>query len=301
MNKKNTISFETYLNTYHTIQTCKSYLYNINIFLENNPKANNYKYVDIIRVLHEEKTKRGELTSVYCKIAAIKKYYDYLIEIGVRNTHPCKSLKTKKSTSFIQTQDLFSKQELELLLQIVASKNENQLRQKLIVSFLIYQGMSSHEISILKIDELDLENGLITIAKNRNKNKRVLELKSRQILWLHTYLETVRANFPNSSDGILMVNAMGEFYNVGRIFNLIEGYKPLFLDKNLNPTKIRQSVIANLLNESNNPLESVQLFAGHKWPMTTEKYKHSDIFLTTNKTKNWHPLDNGTLMEHTTT
>jgi site-specific recombinase XerD len=301
MNKKNTISFETYLNTYHTLQTCKSYLYNINIFLENNPKANNYKYVDVIRVLHEEKTKRGELTSVYCKIAAIKKYYDYLIEIGVRNTHPCKSLKTKKSTSFIQTQDLFSKQELELLLQIVASKNENQLRQKLIVSFLIYQGMSSHEISILKIDELDLENGLITIAKNRNKNKRVLELKSKQILWLHTYLETIRTNFPNSSDGILMVNAMGEFYNVGRIFNIIEGYKPLFLDKNLNPTKIRQSVIANLLNESNNPLESVQLFAGHKWPMTTEKYKHSDIFLTTNKTKNWHPLDNGTLMEHTTT
>ena len=300
MNKKNTISFETYLNTYHTLQTCKSYLYNINIFLDNNPKANNYKYVDIIRVLHEEKTKRGELTSVYCKIAAIKKYYDYLIEIGVRNTHPCKSLKTKKSTSFIQTQDLFSKQELELLLQIVANKNENQLRQKLIVSFLIYQGMSSYEISILKIEELDLENGLITIAKNRNKNKRVLELKSRQILWLQTYLETIRANFPNSSDGILMVNANGDFYDVGRIFNLIESYKPLFLGKNLNPTKIRQSVIANLLNESNNPLESVQLFAGHKWPMTTEKYKHSDIFLTTNKTKNWHPLDNGTLMEHTT-
>jgi site-specific recombinase XerD len=300
MNKKNTISFETYLNTYHTIQTCKSYLYNINIFLDKNPKANNYNYADILKVLHEEKTTRGGLTSVYSKIAAIKKYYDYLIEVGIRNNHPCKNLKTKKSSSFIQTQDLFSKQELEILLQTVANKNEHQLRQKLIISFLIYQGMSSYEVSMLKIDDIDLENGLVTIAKNRNKNKRVVELKSKQILWLQTYLETIRANYPKSLDGILMINTKGEFYNVASIFNLVESYKPLYLDKKLNPTKIRQSVISILLNESNNPLETVQLFAGHKWPMTTEKYKNTDLFLITNKTKNWHPLDNGTLTEHTT-
>jgi integrase/recombinase XerD len=53
---------------------------------------------------------------------------------------------------------------------------------------------------------------------------------------------------------------------------LIETFKPLFPDRNLNPLNIRNSVIYNLLNVKRIPLEQVQLFVGHKWISTTARF-----------------------------
>jgi len=54
-------------------------------------------------------------------------------------------------------------------------------------------------------------------------------------------------------------------------------FQSLFPTKNLNARTIRQSVIANWLNEHKTPLEDVQLLAGHKRLSTTERYIRPDI------------------------
>jgi len=43
----------------------------------------------------------------------------------------------------------------------------------------------------------------------------------------------------------------------------------------LNPSTIRQSVIANWLNEKKYPTEMVQLMAGHKTMSTTALYRYT--------------------------
>ncbi|MEO6882419.1 MAG: hypothetical protein ABI199_00190 [Bacteroidia bacterium] len=68
-------------------------------------------------------------------------------------------------------------------------------------------------------------------------------------------------------------------------------YKPLFPDRNLNTKTIRQSVIANWLNEKKIPLEQVQLLAGHRWTSSTERYKQNNLNEQRTLINKWFPLD----------
>jgi len=77
---------------------------------------------------------------------------------------------------------------------------------------------------------------------------------------------------------------------VDGIHYVIESLKALYPDRTLNPLTIRQSVISNMLNEKKTPLEDVQLFAGHKYPSTTERYRRKDINEQRELIKKFHPL-----------
>ncbi len=53
---------------------------------------------------------------------------------------------------------------------------------------------------------------------------------------------------------------------------------------------IRQSVIANWLNEKKLPLEQVQLMAGHRWISSTLKYRQNNIEQQRELMNKWFPL-----------
>ena len=57
---------------------------------------------------------------------------------------------------------------------------------------------------------------------------------------------------------------------------LISTFKGLFPERNLNPKTIRQSVIADLLKQGKD-LRLVQVFAGHKYPSSTERYRQNQV------------------------
>jgi integrase/recombinase XerD len=87
-----------------------------------------------------------------------------------------------------------------------------------------------------------------------------------------------------------MITRVGEVEIPPSIYKMIAPLRALYPDRDLCPATIRQSVIANLLNEKKMPVEDVQLFAGHKYPSSTEKYKREDITEQRQKINMWHPL-----------
>jgi site-specific recombinase XerD len=89
---------------------------------------------------------------------------------------------------------------------------------------------------------------------------------------------------------ILILNKLGSPIQVDDINYLIETFKPLFPDRNLNAMTIRQSVIANWLNEKRIPLEQVQLLAGHKWIGSTLVYRQKSMDEQRELINKWHPL-----------
>ncbi len=71
--------------------------------------------MDVIGVLRK---KYSDPRTVSRILAAIKKYYDYLLYTGSRKDHPCKSISLRDMRRRnIQLQDIFSTQELEHLLE----------------------------------------------------------------------------------------------------------------------------------------------------------------------------------------
>jgi integrase/recombinase XerD len=94
--------------------------------------------------------------------------------------------------------DLFTHKQLdEIYKRFPESKNhwthKNTLKTyHLILELRIYQGLQDQELAKLEINHLQLDKGKIHVPSTKRTNKRILELKSFQILPLHEYLFTKR-------------------------------------------------------------------------------------------------------------
>lgn len=266
-------SIESYLKQNCTQKTASGYLFTINHFLKTNPKAKRYKYHNVVSYMDEVSQKQSNTQYRIRILSAIKKYYDYLVMAGMRSDHPCKRLTIKKANNqSVQVQDLFTSEELQLLLTRENRYQHLDTRNSVLLSLLIYQGLTSEELSRLEVKDIDMDNGTIYIKASTNQNRRTLELLSKQMLVFSKYISEVRPELLRCTTDKLLLGKLGKPILVDSIHAITEPLKALFPDRNLNPRTIRMSVICNWLNEKKIPLERVQELAGHKWPGTTEKY-----------------------------
>ncbi len=206
-------------------------------------------------------------------LSALKKYYDYLVMCGYRTDHPCKRLNIKiKSNQAIQVQDLFNSMELQLLLERENRYKHLDIRNNVLLSLLIYQGLASDEITRLNVKDIDLDNGTIYIKGSKNLNRRTLELVPKQMILFSNYINETRSALLQCKTEKFIITKLGKPITVDSIHAMIQPLRGLFPDRKLNPQTIRMSVIYNWLNRKKIPLERAQELAGHKWPGTTEKY-----------------------------
>jgi integrase/recombinase XerD len=271
------IKLEDYLKQHLSVKTAESYLYTINHFLKTNPKAKRYKFKDVVSYMDEVNQKQSNVQYRIRILSAIKKYYDYLVMMGQRTDHPCKKLNIKtNSNQAIQVQDLFSSEELQLLLQRENRYENLDTRNNVLMSLLIYQGLTSEEIASLEVKNIDLDSGTVYVKASKNLNRRTLELTSKQMIPFAKYIDEVRDKMLRCQTDKLILNKLGKPISVGGIHSVFDQLKGLFPDRKLNPQTIRMSVICNWLNEKKYSLEKTQSLAGHRWPGTTEKYIRVD-------------------------
>ena len=243
------------------------------------------QYIEILRNEHS-------ISNVKRVIASIKKYYDYLIEIGKRKDNPARAIRIRDGKENpIQLQDLFTEKELQILLvprieryPFLAKRN------KIIMSLLVNQGLRIGEIENIKLNDLDLEKATIQIHKTGITNARNLPLKAEQILLLYEFINQDRnklKTFRNDQNALLL-GKLGTPIRKEDVDYLISTYQKQF-KKKLTTTTIRQSVITNLLAK-NNDLRVVQHFAGHKSPDTTEKYRQTGLNALKTAIDKLHPI-----------
>jgi integrase/recombinase XerD len=252
------------------------------------------KYKDILRYLEQARSKGKKSNTMFTYIAAIKVYYDYLKQIGIRKDHPCKHLILKdKIDRQVNVQDLFSSIELQLLFEQPPRAINRQpslaLRDKVILSLLIYQGLTTKNIVSLELQDLNLEQATIYIKSERNLNARTLELHPKQIMLINKYLHEERTILNRSNTTKLILTRRYQAERGCGVHHIVKVYKYLFPDKTLSPLTIRQSVIANLL-KAGKDIRAVQVFAGHRSPMTTERYQQTGIEELTAAVLKFHPL-----------
>ena len=256
--------------------------------LEPNPKQASYsQIVEVVKQLRNQYNNPKTISRI---LSAIKKYYDYLLYTGQRDDHPCQNLHLKDAKrGDIQLQDLFTEKELEQLLTArpnrYRSYEHDQIRNRLIFSFLIYQGLMREEISSIKTEHLNLAKGEIYIPANTQLNSRTLPLRANQIHLIYQY----RNQRPKHPSEQLFIGQTGKELTGDAIRHLLKRYKYLFPDKQLSCSTIRMSVCRNLL-KSGKDLRAVQVYMGHKYPSSTERYKTSGTEALKQAIKKYHPL-----------
>lgn len=288
------ISIETYLRQKHPASTVKSYLREINIFLKHHPKAAIYGYKEIMQYIGALRSKYSNAKNVHRILQAVRKYYHYLHYTGQRKDNPAKAIRLRDNKAKpVQLQDLFTAEDLQQLLQPGEERYSFlTVRNKVIMSLFVYQGIKVGEMIQLETTHINLNEGTIFIPPTGHTNKRTLQLKAGQIMLLHQYITDAREKLitqRTKGSSSLLLSKSGHPLRIDEIQYLIETFGHLYPERHLTAQTIRQSVIMNLLNAGND-VRVVQVFAGHKHPDTTEKYKQTHIETLKTEIQKHHPL-----------
>jgi len=289
----------SYLKKQYRQNTIIFHIREIKNYLEYMPKAENASYTDIMNYLGLLREQQCGISKMQGALQAIKQYYYYLLATGKRKDHPCRYivLKDKRNKS-IQLQDLFTPEELESLLNRKERYKIMEIRNKVLISLLIYQGLNSSELIMLTLNDINLAEGTICIKGTTYTNSRTIGLQISQIMLLHQYIKEIHPKLLlrnknklniELSNFKLLLTWTGTPEKGEGIQYLIETYKKLFPGRKLNPTTIRQSVITNLLKQGKD-IRIVQVYIGHKSPDTTEKYKQSHTEELQNLINKHHPI-----------
>lgn len=281
-----------YLLQRHSQVTAAAYEKEIKEYLKYNPKASKAGYKEIINYISYLRTRYNNAKTIDRNLCSIKAYYKYLCHTEKRKDNPARAIQLRdKENKAIQLQDLFTAEELEKLLNKPALKTILSRRNKILITLLIYQGLQAKELEQLTITDVNLNKGTITIRASNTTNKRELPLRPNQIMLLNEYLKEDRPKLLNKKQSAqLLLNIAGDLCKSGDFTAYVKRrFTGMFEGRPVTITTIRQSVVRNLL-KAGNDLRTVQVYAGHKCPSTTEKYKQSHVEELQAAVNKYHPF-----------
>jgi integrase/recombinase XerD len=286
------MKLEEYLLQDHTSQTVKIYLRDIRVYLDyvTEEKAAVATYQDIMQYVDYLRKQYQNPRTINRMLYGVKAWYQWLWQTGQRADHPCRYITLKDAkTQDIQLQDLFTSSELEQLMERKERYESVRIRNQVAISLLIYQGLRLVEAEQLKVQDIDLEAGTVYTRGMAKTLPRTLKMKTKQVMLFYKYIHEVRIKTIRENTDQLILNLRGGKMTTDSINYLVETFKPLFPDRNLNAKTIRQSVITNLLKQKKD-LRVVQVFAGHKKPSSTERYRQTGLEELKAAVMKYHPL-----------
>jgi site-specific recombinase XerD len=286
------ISYETYLvQMGHTPSGVKSYLCSGNIIARDLPNITALKYKDIVDYLFSKSERLKNVNHKNFILYGLKKYYDYLIEIGKCENHPCKTLKIKtKQSKEVIHQDLFSTKELQLLNNKEERYSILKVRNEVMLSLLLNQALVLSELKNIKLKSVDLDEGSIYIKASKTLNRRKLYLSNQQLDLFIDYIKNHRQKLIKTKCDYFLVGKLGTQIGHSDANYLVKYFGAIFPDRHLCPLNIRRSVIANWLNEKQLSLEQVQYMSGHKLTSTTLRYRQKNIEEQLEQINKWFPF-----------
>ena len=96
MDAKNIDEFRSYLQKKgYSLEAVKSYGNTIKNYLFINPAANLYRYKEVLASLEQKSYRPLKISARKTILIKVKKYYDYLLDTGQREDHPCRGLNLK--------------------------------------------------------------------------------------------------------------------------------------------------------------------------------------------------------------
>ncbi len=234
-------------------------------------KAKIEEYITELHKKYKQKT-------VKRKIASIKAFYRYLEEEErLEGSNPFTKIRVK----FKETESLpriISRNDIERLLNYMYTVM-NQSGQKSaiyrdlsVIEMFFATGARVYEISNLKIQNMDLDNGIIKLFGKGSK-ERYVQIGSQEILEL--VKEYYRLNQQDiDKSGFFFVNRQGKRFSEQSIRRMIRKYScQAGISIHITPHMFRHSVATYLLEEGVD-IMYIQKILGHSSIKTTQIYLH---------------------------
>ncbi len=250
-----------------SINTITAYLKDINDFqnflIDNGTKISkeiNYSFVrQWIVVLSEKKYSK---ISINRKIASLKSYFNFLVNIGKINTSPLKGHKNLKSSSKIVIP--FSEDEMDKVFDNFESSNINN-RDKLIIEIFYSTGIRREELINIKIKNISFERKMIKVVGKRNKERMIPMLPN---------LSSNILNYIDEKDPkiYLFESSKSKKLSISTIYRIVTKYFRSVSSKvRISPHVLRHTFATHMLNKGAD-INTIKEILGHASLSSTQIY-----------------------------
>ncbi|PRY48544.1 integrase/recombinase XerD [Arcticibacter pallidicorallinus] len=261
-------------------------------------------YAEVLAYADKLKEKGHAIGYINRNILAIRYYFYSLQNEGEPRPNPAAGIHLKGAVRTVP-HDLLNKEELEALYNSYEANDARTHRNKVILSLLIFQGITNEELHKLEAHHIKLKEGKIHIPAGNQTSSRILKLEAEQIMELYEYIHVTRAKILAEQTSTRRSGRKPkQFKEAGTIHQLFismngcENIKTSLYHFNqalrkLNPKyrnaiQIRQSVITEWLKEKD--LRTVQYMAGHRHVSSTERYQTNNLEDLKEALNKYHPL-----------
>ncbi len=235
-----------------------------------------YKYLKFL------KKKYKNNSSLYGFIYPLKLYYNLF-----RKENPFLHIHLKRHEYSIKD-NTFTVEELEEIFDTYPENTLTEIRDKVLLSLYIYQGIRTKELKNILLEDVDFSHYRIHLKGDEKINGRTIALNIKQILLFNTYLTIHRKELLGERTTELLIITPHPSNRIDAlVYRLsVKLRKELIGFENVN--QIRKSVIQKWLKEHN--LRKVQYLSGHKYISSTEKFITKDLSELTKQINKYFPF-----------
>lgn len=247
-------------------------------------------YNELLTYISYLQSRKLKPQSINLRLQSITIYYEYLKEYNYILSNPAKTVRVKGTAkavtinvlSYEELQNLYQeyvkmKKEKKSIDRSAAQQHYTTHKHIVLLSLIIYQGLTTSELRQLQIKDIDLDKGVIYLNGLKRINARVLKLEALQIVPLSTYLAILKS----TEEKLFRENAISIVFG---ILQELKGINPTIYSIN----QLRTSVIMHWLKIYDK--RKTQYLAGHRYISSTEKYEVQNIDGLTDLLKKYHPF-----------
>lgn len=247
------------------------------------------KHNDLIAYINFNKEQGNVVRTINHKLKSVKLYYNLLQSENIIEFNPCLDLRVKGAIKR-KPHDLLEYEVLQELYKVFPSHGLEHKRAKIILGLLIFQGLKTENVNRLQVQDVKLEEGIVSISPGARTSGRDLILSSAQILQLQAYIIQVRPallkQYNKVSNDLIITNEVEN--SIGNTMKYL-----VQLMKKVNPNvkavkQIRASVITYWLSKYH--VREVQYKAGHRYVSSTEHYQINKLESLQEQIDKFHPL-----------
>ena len=202
-------------------------------------------------------------------ISAVRGFYKFLMFDGHIKNNPAEDLVAPQKGVYLPR--FLNRSEIESLLAVPDTSTEIGLRDRAILELMYASGLRVSEAANVRINDIDLDGGILTTTGKGSKTRRV-PVGSSAIEWVRSYL-ALRRKKENIEIDNMFVNAAGSPIDRQTIYISITQYAEQCGLVGVSPHTLRHSFATHMI-QNNADIRSVQQMLGHADISTTQIYTH---------------------------
>ncbi len=220
--------------------------------------------------------KRSGLAAASIKLEAValRIFFRFLLARNILTSNPAENLSIPRVERYLP--ETLNVSAMTRLLESVSSADPLGLRDRAMLELLYASGLRVSELCSVRLEGLDLEEGLIRVTGKGNKTRLVpVGLPAQEAIT--RYLEIERPKLVSRRSGAeVFLSARGRKLTPQRVWQLIKRYAARAgLEANVYPHLFRHSFATHLL-AGGADLRIIQELLGHADISTTQVYTHVD-------------------------